>query len=132
MWANALGAGIKPMRGPRLNGWQRIGIALSVVWAIGSWIWITSKNVELQNDPTYDPAVLIDQVCVQQPNADVEACNKRLAEDLTEEAPLKEALKTNDAYSAIFSAPVPIPIGWLLAYGIIACVRWVRRGFSAS
>jgi hypothetical protein len=116
----------------RLNGWQRTGIALSVVWAIGSWIWITSKNVELQNDPIYDPAVLMDQVCVQQPNADVEACNRRLAEDLTEEAPLKEALKAEDARHAIVSALVPIPIGWLLACGIIACVRWIRRGFSPS
>ena len=120
------------MEGRRLNGWQRTGIALSVAWAIGSWIWITGKNVELQNDPTYDPAILMDQVCLQQPNAGVEACDQRLAEDLTEEAPLKEALKTNDAYNAIFSALLPIPIGWLLAYGIITCVRWIRRGFSPS
>jgi hypothetical protein len=32
---------------------------------------------------------LWNQVCFQQPNADVEACSRRLAEDLTEEAPLK-------------------------------------------
>ncbi len=55
-----------------------------------------------------------------------------MAEDLTEDAPLKEALKAEDARGAILSALLPIPIGWLLAYGIIACVRWVRRGFSPS
>ena len=28
------------MRGFRLNGWQRIGIVLSALWAIGSWLYV--------------------------------------------------------------------------------------------
>ena len=120
------------MSARRLNGWQRVGIVASVLWAIGSWTWITSKNVALQNDPTYDPAILMNQVCLQQPNADLGACQRRLAEDLTEEAPIKAAQKAEDARDAIISALAPIPIAWLLAYAIIGLVRWISRGSRPS
>ncbi len=32
-------------------------------------------------------------------------------------------------YEALYSL-VPIPLGWLTAYGIIALVRWIRTGFK--
>ena len=116
----------------RLNGWQRVGIVASVLWAIGSWTWITRENVALHNDPTYDPAILINQVCLQQPNVALGACQRRLAEDLTEEAPLKAAQKAEDARDAIISALAPIPLVWLIAYALIGLVRWIRRRFITS
>jgi hypothetical protein len=116
----------------RLNGWQRIGILLSVLWAIGSWIWITRENLDRQTDLKYDPAVLLDQLCLEQPNADVGACNRRLWEDLADEAPLEIVQKTEDAHDAIFFALVPIPIGWLVAYALVGLVRWVKPGFRPT
>ena len=32
--------------GFRLNGWQRIGIVLSVVWALGAWLFVRDLDVE--------------------------------------------------------------------------------------
>jgi hypothetical protein len=116
----------------RLNGWQRIRILLSVLWAIGSWIWITRENLDRQTDLKYDPAVLLDQLCLEQPNADVGACNRRLWEDLADEAPLEIVQKTEDAHDAIFFALVPIPIGWLVAYALVGLVRWVKPGFRPT
>ena len=33
------------MRGFRLSGWQRIGIVLSIVWAIAAWFY--ARHVDL-------------------------------------------------------------------------------------
>jgi hypothetical protein len=30
----------------------------------------------------------------------------------------------------VLYALVPIPLGWLVSYGIIALVRWIRTGFK--
>ncbi len=39
------------MSGRRLNGWQRIGIVLSVVWAIFAWLYTRHTDVEVANPP---------------------------------------------------------------------------------
>jgi|GEM_PF-4925108 len=37
----------------RLNGWQRIGIILSVLWMVGGWFWTRDMVVdELSKAPT--------------------------------------------------------------------------------
>ena len=32
------------MRGFRLNRWQRIGIVLSVLWAVGAWLYMEAAG----------------------------------------------------------------------------------------
>jgi hypothetical protein len=38
------------MRGLCLNGWQRIGIVLSVVWAIVAWLYTRHADVDVARD----------------------------------------------------------------------------------
>jgi hypothetical protein len=33
---------------------------------------------------------------------------------------------------ALSAALVPIPIAWLIAYGLVGLMRWIRRGFIPS
>jgi len=42
-----------------------------------------------------------------------------------------EAVKYHWYYAA-FLAFVPIPIGWLVVYSLIALTRWIRNGFDLS
>ena len=104
----------------RINGWQRIGIIPSVVWAVTGYIWrgavVDDRNMEF--------ASTADKVCLEYPHADKDCMaeffkNYRLSEDAN--PPKLEG--------AIFGL-VPIPLAWLIAYALIGLWRWIRRGFS--
>jgi hypothetical protein len=102
------------MRGVRLNGWQRIGIVLSVLWAafVLFYIW--------QNWATLS-SVYSDQFyrCLFGPDeaADFKTCHANY-------------------YAAMIrvvgSWLAPIPIAWMVIYLIVWTVRWIRRGFQPS
>ena len=99
------------MRRFRLNGWQRVGIVLSVVWVIvgGTWGW---RHANDQTDANF-------RVCIAaiQTASDLQSCRETRFRAL--------ATKGN---SAAFVALAPILVVWLLVYALVALVRWIRRG----
>jgi hypothetical protein len=101
------------MLGFRLNGWQRIGIVLTVLWAIGGTIWEVSSIIE--SDTSYDSY----DACVLKPNADRRACDQEF-----------ETQQFKEVRRGLVFVLAPIPIAWLIAYGLIALARWIRRGFD--
>jgi hypothetical protein len=101
------------MRSFRLNGWQRIGIVLTVLWAIGSTIWEVSSIIE--SDTSYDSY----DSCVSKPNADLRVCNQAF-----------ETEQFKEVRRGLVFVLLPIPIAWLIAYALVALVRWIRRGFD--
>jgi len=102
----------------RLNGWQRIGIVASVIWAIGGGIWGNNVGLEAGNWPTEKYGM-----CLKVFNA--EPCRQIFEKEYP------EAIKYH-WYIAGAYALVPIPIGWLLAWGLFALVRWIRAGFTTA
>jgi hypothetical protein len=102
----------------RLNGWQRIGIIASVIWAIGGGFWGNELGIE-QGDWVVDAL----KVCMDVHPDDWPKCNQEFAKEYP------EAIKYHWVNAAIF-AFVPIVLGWLVAWGAVATVRWVRRGFA--
>jgi hypothetical protein len=113
------------MRGFRLNGWQRIGIVLSVVWAVVGPIYIEQEHEAYARDE----ARFSYRLCrdAQSSSADPSECSKDY--DRTYEAFL--GWKPSWGNWALL-AFVPIVGGWLLMWGIVALVRWIRRGFRLS
>jgi hypothetical protein len=110
----------------RLNGWVRIGIIASVAWVfvggyLGNRLVVNQAaesmmtTLQLCNyhpegaPPTRSPAV-----CGRQANA---------AWD--------EAVKDH-WWAAAIVAFVPIPFAWLLVWGLVALVRWVRARFATK
>lgn len=103
-----------------LNGWQRLGIVASVVWALyGVW-W----GLKLRYDPIWETY----SDCLGAADSGLgtdEACRGMLQQSL--------AVADVDKWLATaFVALVPIPIAWLIVYGLLRLVRWVRRGFAPS
>ncbi|MGP8175062.1 MAG: hypothetical protein ACLP7O_11020 [Terracidiphilus sp.] len=121
----------------KLNGWQRIGVVLSVVWAIAGGFW--GYNIgyyeggdvrrdfeqcragaqywyqnQYQGAPRYTTSDLI---------RDLGKCQ------LEYTRANKEATSTGSLY-AVLLALLPIPLGWLAVYKSIALLRWIREGFG--
>ena len=112
------------MRGFRLNGWQRVGIVASVAWAIGAWIY-TTHSFERQAGANSKESI---ESCVNR-EMDRGALTGDCV-DLAMEGRRLDLLNKNE--TAAFNALVPIPIAWLLVYGLLGLVRWIRRGFQPA
>ena len=113
----------------RLNGWQRIGIVASVCWFIVGGLWINSLVIgELGA-----PATAAYRACLEarsiQPDGTVPRdtdwgpCSERFKRDYV------AAVADHWRWAAFFTL-TPIPIVWLIVYGLIALVRWIKAGFT--
>ena len=109
---------------------ERIGIVLSVVWAIGAAFHETeesNRRYEAASTAAFSPVY---QRCrdIQDRNnlpADGNACKE-------EAARTAEAVHMESRWNVALAALVPIPVFWLLAYALVGLVRWIWKGFSPS
>ncbi len=104
------------MRIFRLTRWQRIFIALSLIWIVigGSWGW---RHAYDKVNPDF-------VVCVNaiENAADLEACRNTR----------NTALAVPRGVSATIVALGPLIVVWLVCYGFVLLVRRIRRKFRAS
>ena len=109
------------MRRFRLNGWKRIGIVLSVLWALSISGWFFHHIPEV-NDPGIASVYL---QCISAPNANRGVCKAR-AEWFSEEA--RSEFRAGWSWAAL----APIVVAWLLVYVVVCVVRWIWRGFQPT
>lgn len=103
----------------RLNGWQCIGILISVLWALGAWVYM---NVIIAQ-AVQKAMTSWNEVCVEgKLSPDLLACLIKIAENE----------RANWSGLDLIAALVPILIAWLLVYIVVWTVRWVRRGFQPA
>lgn len=111
----------------RLNGWQRTGIVVSVIWAIGGPIYIDNRADRIafeQFDFTYNTCRNAQE---ERQTGDPEKCMEQARRSYDEaRGPFAQAGLGN----WILQIFVPIAFGWLIAYALIGLLRWIRRGFS--
>jgi len=109
------------MRGVvRLNGWQRTGILLSVLWVLCVSMWFY-QHVPNVNAPGIASVYL---QCIEEPNAKRRECRAR-AEWFGEEA--RSEFRGGWPWVALG----PILVVWPLAYVVVWLVRWIRRGLQS-
>jgi hypothetical protein len=98
-----------------LNGWQRIiGVVASVCLFIGATTWI---NVSV-TDQLQRRALSEYHDCQEKAPEDRPACSAKFARDFR--------ATTHFHWQAALYALIPIPIVWLIIYGLVALVRWIK------
>jgi hypothetical protein len=123
----------------KLNGWQRIGIVLSIVWFIGfaAFVWVSERqrigdfyerqlglckailDMDNENVAANDPRWTVNW-------ADYDKCNDHARElfyssheDTRKRVPMLLAVDLG-----------MIALGWLAVWLAVVVVRWIRRGFA--
>jgi hypothetical protein len=101
-----------------VNGWQRIGIVLSVCWIVGAGLWVLGQE---------NWAASYYGLCLSAANDQqhVEKCDV----EFEKAWPIARFEKQTEA---AFVALAPVPLAWLLAYLSVGVARWIGRGFKAG
>jgi hypothetical protein len=97
----------------RLNGWQRIGIVLSVVWMLVGALWA--------HHFLFAPVYEADSKC-RSAVTDLTFCDGIYKRQM--------AIARQISPTITVLTLAPIPIVWVLAYALVSLVRWIRAGFK--
>jgi hypothetical protein len=100
----------------RLNGCLRVGYVASVIWAI--------VGVFLAEHILYSLTYGSFDTCTHT-LTDLSTCGQNLNKDLATAEVWRWGM-------IALVALAPIPVGWLIVYGFVALVRWIRREFQKS
>ncbi len=105
----------------RFNGWQRIGIVLSLLWLILVCGYTAYEFVKKVDVTTY-----LIEVTHNKPTFDSQGHRTITIEEAYGED-TKRNLKVINFFSAIF---VPITLAWGIVYLCIFAFRWINTGFK--
>jgi hypothetical protein len=115
----------------RLNGWQRIGAVLSVLWIVAGGLWMRSVLIQEMGDFATKQLSLCLAMHSAQPDGSVTdtdwgPCNREF------EANWKLDVTQGglNAFNAAFTF-IPLLLTWLFVYAIVGLTRWIRAGFAA-
>ena len=109
------------MRWLRLNTWQQIAIVLSVLWAIGAWLYTTNsfeRGAKLISERMYDD-------CLVHRSEATEDCYNIMKQ--THHVQMGLGRK-----QAAARALLPIPLAWIALWLVNRLVLWIRRGFQPA
>jgi hypothetical protein len=116
----------------RLNGLQRIGVVGSILWAIGAPIYM-DDIAEKKALATFS---WVYKLCRDMQDARIASglpidhsrdCLKE-AEVMSDSEP-RYNLTPKGGVNVILVVFIPILLGWLAAYALVALGRWIRAGF---
>jgi len=130
-------------RGVVFNGWQRIGIVLSIIWfvAYSIFLWSSGSADRLElyeirkgncadtftaNSETSRPSDSGYDKRLSDNRNELRQCEKEAA------AAFRRDLRTARHNIPILLAVVvaSIVLAWVVAWGVIRMVRWVKQGFE--
>jgi hypothetical protein len=100
----------------RLNGFQRIGVVLSVVWAVGAFLYVRKQQMKFG----FDYAKSHFDTCMS--HSVVADCVAKMDKELS------TAYQIGWEEVTVY-ALLPIPLVWLVIYIGIKIFKWVRKGF---
>lgn len=108
----------------KINGWQRIGIVASLLWALGGGVYEGKKRLQFADD-VYSNVM---DNCLKGDSDSYRECIQQAGK--THEH--LRAFNGHDVLQILTVSIVPVVAGWLLAYLSIMTFRWVRVGFVAK
>ena len=99
-----------------LNGWQRIGIVLSVAWLIGSFVYVRHNQIQHRKDLVN----FLFQKCTE--SNEVADCLKNIDFVVS---------PANINWEIFFLyCFLPVLSAWVFAYTLISILKWIKGGFE--
>jgi hypothetical protein len=95
----------------KLNGWHRIGVVLSVLWAIVAFCW--TRSIQVKNGHE------LFRSCLYKTTS--------YCENISLQSALDETANWTDV---TFFSLFPIVIGWILAFLSVKVFKWIKTGFE--
>ncbi len=129
----------------KLNGWQRIGIVLSLIWFVifGGYVWQESAK---HSGDFYKSSLLTCGEILDTKQESLRYIEKQEDRNEKEAANVAEYEKCRGDAEKLFyrevdanyaSIPIYLAIdfgivvfGWLVAWLVVAISKWIRRGFA--
>jgi hypothetical protein len=108
-----------------MNGWQRIGIVLSLLWILGAGLYQRSSDMQRAGDMGGWAMDVCNRSQTAKGSSDFSRCSGEFEKMFYTFA---EGSWGNVAFVAL----APIPFAWLVAYIIVWLTRWIRRGFNPA
>ena len=111
----------------KLNGWQRVGIVLSVIWFVGFWFYSA-------REPTPAADAQLKLCFTEFENDKYSSETSKRFDDCLRTANAKRFIEMyqfrKDIPGIIVADVVTIIIGWFVGWLAIVVGRWIRRGFA--
>lgn len=101
-----------------MNGWQRIGVVVSVLWVLSI---LGVAFYQYESEPRYETKFILPQTATRNPDGSL------IFGGLLTRPPVSWDYKY-EAVAVWMLAPTII--FWILSYTILFCFRWVRDGFT--
>ena len=122
-----------------LNGWQRIGLVASLLWALGGG-WYERERQTQQASRIY--MVSVTDLCPSIPDEAATPENLinnsrnvayfKCLNDASKRYESQRALDSGAIRNILMFSLLPIPLAWLLVYLGLRTYRWIRVGFAAG
>jgi hypothetical protein len=114
-------------RRSRLGGWAKIGIVASVLWVLGAG---TATHIDEARRANEMYRITFDDCTNHMPRPLPSSAEELLS--CYEKARISRKFAIERSWdNAAFAALAPLPLFWLIAWGIRAVYRRVRRGFAS-
>jgi hypothetical protein len=107
-----------------MRGWARLGIVLSVVWAVVVFFYVRNSDLERAGKVSNLTYSTCSDAKAAAKSYDFEECSKEASRTYLSMDP--------GPSNAFVGALLPLPFMWLAVWLVVAVVRWVVRGFRAA
>lgn len=105
-----------------MNGWQRIGLVLSVLWILGAGFYQRSADMQRAGDM----GGFAMRACMEEQKLKGSFDFSRCSDEFDK---MFRVFAEHSWGNVAIVAFVPIPIAWLFVYLLVWLTRWIRRGF---
>ena len=100
----------------QLNGWQKLGVALSIAWAVAAGINTHNDDVERADNFAKLAYKTCSNTKMLAKDSDLSSCEKEKAANI-------ETWMKDSGKNAAFAALAPIPFGWLAGFILLYAAR---------